>query len=699
MKLLEFHENGLNVCFGVNDAGKVALFHLSERPFEMAEKYEKNFNNYMLVDIQQTGQTDNSHNGGKHWMHHVKGGLNYSTHTEERNEYGLLLTFTLVSEELEVKQFYQFYDGVKTVSAYATVTNKSDNNVGLEYISSLCLTGFGDGQKPHPDRFDLYIANNKNFGETDWRKASLREHGFSDIVAFCTKRIYRSNTGTWSTKEHLPMGCLYNNETDESYMWQIEANGSWHWELTEANKEIALHLSGPTEIENGWWKNLKPGETFETVRAALTVTKGDFGVAVREMTEYRRKTVPARFIDKSLPVIFNDYMVCLNADPTTEKEIPVIDKAAEMGAEIYCMDAGWYAEGSGWWSLVGEWEPSTSRFPSGLKKVFDYVREKGMKAGIWVEPEVMGINCPLVPEFEDCFFKRHGINIVDKDRYQLDFRKQKVIDRMNAVVDRLIEEFGIEYFKFDYNIDPGIGTELDADSFGDGLLEANRAYLKWVDGLYERHPGLMIENCASGAMRIDGESLKHFTIQSLSDASRYNEFAYLSAMSPTVVMPEQAGVWVCPRSSRFATFEQNGIAAVNAMLYRYYPSGHIGRQDEAALLDDENFQQQKKAVEVYKSIRHDIPGSKQYYPIGIMGFESPHIIQARVSGDGKVLYVTAANISGDEDITIPLGEIKGAKSDAKVLFPDYVTDIKLLGDDLKVKLPVGSGVLVKIDLK
>ena len=170
-------------------------------------------------------------------------------------------------------------------------------------------------------------------------------------------------------------------------------------------------------------------------------------------------------------------------------------------------------------------------------------------------------------------------------------------------------------------------------------------------------------------------------------------------MSPTTVMPEQAGVWVCPRSKALATYEQNGIAAVNAMLYRYYPSGHIGRQDEAALLDDKNFEQQKKAVEVYKSIRHDIPDSKQYYPIGIMGFDSPHIIQARVSGDGKTLYVTAANISGDEDIIVPLNEIKGAKSNATVLFPDYIKDVTLCGDELKVKLPVGSGVLVKMDLK
>ena len=47
--------------------------------------------------------------------------------------------------------------------------------------------------------------------------------------------------------------------------------------------------------------------------------------------------------DENLPVIFNDYMNCLFGDPTTEKELPLIDAAAECGCEYYVIDAGWYA--------------------------------------------------------------------------------------------------------------------------------------------------------------------------------------------------------------------------------------------------------------------------------------------------------------------------------------------------------------------
>ena len=43
------------------------------------------------------------------------------------------------------------------------------------------------------------------------------------------------------------------------------------------------------------------------------------------------------------------------------------------------------------------------------------------------------------------------------------------------VIDRLVTEYGVGYIKMDYNIEPGIGTELNTDSFGDGLLGHNQA--------------------------------------------------------------------------------------------------------------------------------------------------------------------------------------------------------------------------------
>ena len=70
------------------------------------------------------------------------------------------------------------------------------------------------------------------------------------------------------------------------------------------------------------------------------------------------------------------------------------------------------------------------------------------------------------------------------------------------MIDRVVKDYGVGYIKMDYNIEPGIGTELGAESVGQGLLEHEKAYLNWLDDVFARYPDLVIENCSSGGLRI-----------------------------------------------------------------------------------------------------------------------------------------------------------------------------------------------------
>ena len=172
--------------------------------------------------------------------------------------------------------------------------------------------------------------------------------------------------------------------------WQIEQNGSWHWELSDVGGHFYLQLSGPSEIESHWYKNLAPNKSIESVKCAVGSVTGSFDKAMGELTKYRRKIRRRNKDNQRLAVIFNDYMNCLWGDPTAEKEFPLVDAAAEAGCEYFCIDAGWYADGF-WWDEVGEWKESRKRFPNGVKEVADYIRKKGMIPGLWLEIEVMGI--------------------------------------------------------------------------------------------------------------------------------------------------------------------------------------------------------------------------------------------------------------------------------------------------------------------
>jgi alpha-galactosidase len=148
----------------------------------------------------------------------------------------------------------------------------------------------------------------------------------------------------------------------------------------------------------------------------------------------------------------------------------------------------------------------------------DRIRASGLVPGLWLEPEVVGVRSPLAESLpEAAFFQRDGERVVDNGRYHLDPRHPAAVGHLDAVVDRLVADYGVGYFKLDYNVNPGPGTDLHADSPGAGLLGHQRALLAWLDEVLDRHPDLTLENCASGAMRSDYAMLSRLQLQSTSD--------------------------------------------------------------------------------------------------------------------------------------------------------------------------------------
>ena len=353
-------------------------------------------------------------------------------------------------------------------------------------------------------------------------------------------------------------------------------------------------------------------------------------------------------------------MNCLFGDPTTEKEIPLIDKAAEAGCEYFCIDAGWYSAGY-WWDGVGEWLPSGERFPGGIKEVTDYIRSKGMIPGVWLELEVMGIKCPKADKVpDDWYFMRHGKRVYDRSRYQLDFRNPQVRAHATEVIDRVVNEYGVGYIKMDYNIEPGIGTELDADSYGDGLLGHNRAYLEWLDGIFEKYPDLIIENCSSGGLRMDYAMLSRYSIQSTSDQEDYVRYATITANAPSAVTPEQAAVWSYPLTN--GDCEEVIFNMVNALLLRIHQSGHLVN------LSPERFGYVKEAISYYKTIRHLTKKALPYWPLGLSSYNDPWV-SLGLEAEGKDFLAVWRRDSQSPVQEIPVKHLKGKEVEAVCAYP------------------------------
>jgi alpha-galactosidase len=307
---------------------------------------------------------------------------------------------------LEIESFYESYADLPVVRRSVRVTNRGHQSVGIEYLSSAMLYNLAS-----PRQFEhqllVHYAQNTWQAEGQWRRVKPSRAGFIDNGNFTISPAAFNSVGTWSTQRYLPMGLVENTDLQAIWFWQIEHNGTWHWELADTgDKAVYAYIGGPDELHGHAWKDLKPGDSYTTVPAAIGCVRGSFAEAIEALTRYRRAAcLRPRSDTRKLPVIFNDYMNCLEGDPTTDKELPMIDAAAAAGCEYYVIDAGWYAElNEDWWGSVGAWQPSKTRFPGGLQSVLDRIRAKGMVPGLWLEPEVIGINSPLRSKPDAWFF-------------------------------------------------------------------------------------------------------------------------------------------------------------------------------------------------------------------------------------------------------------------------------------------------------
>ena len=611
-KKITIRENDCRLVFEILEDGTAAFLHCQRTEYSEAEVEEKQKQWFRLAEIQVAGEDQDDHHGSKYTGTLPGKRLTLKEVKEVRNPQGRRVA--MVQEDAQtgllVTSYFQFTGDTNVVETWTSVENQGTEDQTLTYVSSFALTGITKSAKRDWDQAAmLRIPSNTWYGEFQWRDYHPWELGLSRVFHYSTKRLSFSSNGTWNSHEYLPMGYLSNEDTGEGWYFSILHNGSWHWEISDISDELYLQISGPTENESHWSRTLKPGEIFESVHAAVALTGNGFEDAVFEMTRYRRSCRRKNQDNEQLPVIFNDFMNCLGGDPTEEKEYPLIDAAAKMGCEYYTIDAGWYADGS-WWSKVGEWLPSSQRFPNGLEKVLNRIREKGMIPGLWLELEVMGIHCPIAAQKpDDWFFCRHGKRVIDHGRYQLDYRNPEVRKFADEVIRRLVEDYGAGYIKMDYNINAGIGTEVNSDSVGQGLLEHNRAYLAWLDSVFERYPDLIIENCGSGGMRINDAMLKRHSIQSSSDQTDYLRYAAIAAAAPAAVTPEQNAVWSYPM--RDADEETAAFNMVNAMMMRIHQSGHL------AEITPDCQKQIAEGIRCYKSYRQMIKEAYPFWPIGL----------------------------------------------------------------------------------
>ena len=632
-KRFEISNSNIKLTFEVTDENKIILSYcgLSKNKVPAIKEDLSKF--YSFIEIDYLGDKTNSHKGLKHFETAYGVTYKYVSHKELNNEKGKELIIVTTNNILLAETHYQFYNEVNSFTCFNVVKNVSQKPINLTYVSSFHQLGVA---KVNDKNVYLYQATNSWHEEAQWQKHRLFDLGVFNGNNFTSmKRYCINNTGSWSTKEYLPMAVFENKKN--AMLVQIENNGSWHIEIEDFVGDVYLAASGPEFNDNHWLKVLKPNETFESVHVSLSFGE-DFEEAVQEITKARRMMRRHSKDLDSLPVIFNDYMHALWDTQTTETILPLVDIASKVGCEEFCIDAGWFAVGSTWWDILGNWKEEPKNFPNGgLRKVIDYIKSKGMKAGIWIEIETVGINSPVLKKMKDeYFFQINGEKVVNNKKYQLNFANPEVYKYAKGVIDELMSLYNLDYLKIDYNIDCGVGSDYLADSVGDGLLKHSRAYIKWLNEVMDKYPNLTIENCGSGGCRMDYEMLKYCPIQSTSDQTNYRKYPYLAANVLTACTPEQAAVWSYPLNDYEKIMPSDEVVVMNmcnAMLGRIHLASFINK------LPIKQLDLIKEGIKYYKSIVTFKKNALPVYPKGTARFFDKDVAGGLIYKDKLLLAV------------------------------------------------------------
>ena len=599
--------------------------------------------------------------------------MRYMSHNEPDSSTLNIIQYDPVSG-LETMTVLHAVGGTGVIRSHTTVTNRSDRSVTVRSVSSWAQT-FGVPSIME-DMDGDYPSWTLTQGRSDWMKEN--RWTTTPVMDCCppeaghpSRSGYETvSHGSFSTGQHQPFLILASPRLALAWGCQIEHNGPWRWEIGNDGTDGDLTLSGPEDMDHDWHATLAANESFDTVSTAVTLSSNTDGV-LDQMTSYRRAMSEPYGGTGPIEIVFNDYMNTLNGDPTASRLIPLIDAAAEAGADVFCIDAGWYADQGDWWTQVGAWEPSRYRFPSGMREVTDRIRAHGMRVGLWLEPEVIGVDSPIARTLPDeAFMTVRGARLTEQGRYLLDLTNPAARNHVDETVERLIAGYNVGYLKFDYNVDAGPGTDRDGCSRGMGLLDHARAYQMWLADLRRRHPRLVIENCASGGMRADPASLALTNLQSTSDQTDWRRYPPIASGAGMTIPPEQAANWAYPQPGM--SDEEIIFTLIVGMAGRMYLSGHIDRMNE---------HQQglvAQAVDAYDNgIRPYLNALTPYWPTGLHQWDDTVVSYGLRPPKGRegvtFIYLWVRGTAGSgAPITLHAEHLKGRNAIPEPVYPTSV---------------------------
>ncbi|MEK7951435.1 alpha-galactosidase [Luteolibacter soli] len=538
-------------------------------------------------------------------------------------------------------------DGAFVVSS--GFVNDSNRPVRLEMLASFSLAGISPFHEADaPGRLKVHRFRSAWSAEGRHECRSVEElhleRSWSGAAGF-SERF--GQLGTMPVRRWFPFVAVEDAVPGVLWGAQLAWAGSWQMEVFRQHDDVAIS-GGPADREFGHWvKTLEPGESLESPAATVACVRGGLDDLCDRLTAMQDAAVNLQpEVEQDLPVVFNEWCTTWG-DPSHEKLCAIADRLKDSGVRYLVIDAGWYKSAdTDWSSGHGDWNPSETLFPTGLKATADAIRERGLIPGLWFEMETVGSQS-VAFKLGEHFITRDGVPVTVRERRFWDLCDPVAIGYLTEKVIDLLESCGFGYLKVDYNETAGFGCD-HPDSQGEGLRLQIEGTYRFFEKIRERLPELVIENCSSGGHRLEPSMMARTAMSSFSDAHELVEIPLIAANLHRLILPRQNQIWAVlhPRDSLQRI--QYSLAAT--FLGRMCLSGDVaGLPKESWELVREMIALYEKAAPVIKYGR-----SRRFGEVG-ESWRHPQGWQAvvRMSG-GQALVVVHAFANAPEEVVVPL---------------------------------------------
>jgi alpha-galactosidase len=426
-----------------------------------------------------------------------------------------LVTITLTHSVRPVMvKVHTKLDGTAILTRWLEVTNTSSKPSALATVSSWSgVLRKNEHWRSHLGDTKMPLYSLGYFEGTTWGEEGDFQWHDMPPAGYRVDGRYRRD------RYRHPIFMLRNNATGEFFIGELAWTGGYSFEF-DLNPEAGANESAAMTFAAGPdapapMRIIAAGEAVSTPEMHLGLVFGDLDAAVQAMHDHLRKSVfppPARgqrgWIESGIGP---------ELEITPEQLTHSIDVAIEIGAEVFFIDASWYAPpGANWWKTVGDWDVDKQRFPEGLKPFRDRVHSAGMLWGLWMDAERLGAGSRAAKEHPDWL----AMSYSGKREMSglLDLTNPEAAKWMEEQIVRVIEENQLDFFRLDYNTDYDRGIKR----LTEGYVE--NGYWRYYETLYgiyqrlrDRFPKVIFENCAGGGGRTDIGMVRWFNHTDITD--------------------------------------------------------------------------------------------------------------------------------------------------------------------------------------